>query len=776
MKQSDEIKILLEALRYFYPTYFGEGAHSTDSVFKYGGQKYSKDWVVSETFKLTNIPERASDIGVAIRELEKLSGSALVETPKAPTSTGPNKEIISEEAIKKNEANIAERKVDTEKSNQDVRDAIKKQQEFHDKLAAENKKIFVKVERVIAPPTPEEIKADEIVAELKTKYEAGNHQREMAEDVAKVIEEKITPTLESELSSEEIGVLSRNTAVKFVEAINNPKVVANYTKTAEQTAILEAAALDTRIIPEGSHIAAGNIAAIRSMSAESTRAIINASFGEGFEKFFGPPINTFKVSFYENSVSGATYQLDLGKIDSGYAGVLDQQSMFLGNVGGMAQEEARSFLFNKISDSVGSRIISLPGDNALRGLYQNEGVRNLLSIAGGQPISIAADSSFLTGFAAKVPGGMSLINGIGNIFGINIVSGGAASVAGGAVATVGGEVAGAVAGATAVEAAGIAAIPLTGGLSFIVTTVAALVGPKVIGFIKDNIGKYGKWIVGGTAAIIGGLLFGTTGAIVGFFGGVGGATLISGGVPALGTTASSVGTGLVSFLGVMGSATLGAVGAPILATILGFPIVVALILFIINSGAYITPSSSYSNLGPRDCSIGGKIVDRAKAINNNLQLGFNHYYNKSPDYPELWNAALFAQNPNPVFQNAAIGMEDMFWCNYMPIKSYLAINENIPFSLTAIMNYFQSQGRWVSGDVATTDNVCPGDAIFFRSPADNPLLAHVAVVYSVSADEIITVQSNSPWKTMTYFTDASGRFPIYGRGSDTIEIAGFGAP
>jgi hypothetical protein len=729
---------------------------------------------VKEIKSLTNI-----DIASGNQNLIKASQQALekiaVSTEKAEANTLTPEQLETFE--KERTAKEEKRQEVIKESKAEVERAVQKQQEFHDKLAAENKKIFVKVERVIAPPTPEEIKADEAVAELKTKYEAGNHQREMAEDLAKVIKEKITPTLGSELSSEEIGVLSRDTAVKFVEAINNPEVVAKYAKAAEQTAILEAAALDTRVVPEGSRVAAGNIAAIRSMSAESTRAIINASFGEGFGKFFGPPIDTFKVSFYENSVSGAAYQLDLGKIDSGYAGVLDQQSMFLGNVGGMAQEEARSFLFNKISDSVGSRIMSLPGDNVLRGLYQNEGVRNLLSITRGQPISIAVDSSFLTGFAAKVPGGMGLINGIGNIFGINLVSGGAAAeVAGGAIATVGSEAAGAVVGATAVEAAGAAAAPLTGGLSLVVTTIIALVGPKVIGFIKDNIGKYGKWIVGGTAAIIGGLFFGTTGAIVGFFGGVGGATLISGGVPALGTTASSIGTGLVSFLGVMGSATLGAVGAPILATILGFPIVVALILFIINSGAYITPSSSYSNLGPRDCSIGGKIVDRAKAINNNLQLGFNQYYNKSPDYPELWNATLFAKNPNPDNQNVVIGMEDMFWCNYMPIKSYLAINEDIPFSLTAIMNYFQSQGRWISGDIATTDNLCPGDAIFFRSPADALLLAHVAVVYSVSTDEIVTVQSNSKWKTMTYFTDASGRFPVYGSGNDTIKIVGFGAP
>jgi hypothetical protein len=59
------------------------------------------------------------------------------------------------------------------------------------------------------------------------------------------------------------------------------------------------------------------------------------------------------------------------------------------------------------------------------------------------------------------------------------------------------------------------------------------------------------------------------------------------------TLAGTVG-GAFKLFGVIGTATLGAIGGPILSFLIGFPLVVALILFIINSGAYVVPESSLS--------------------------------------------------------------------------------------------------------------------------------------------------------------------------------------
>ncbi len=577
----NKLNEIYQGFEHFFPE---EGSPNNEPFLKWK----SRTDFVEEIKELTKI-DIASGSRKLIKDSQQILETIAVSTEKAKA----NRPTLEQIEISEKEMAIKEgkRQEAIKESKAAVERAIQRRQELHDKLVAENKKISVKVERVVSPPTPEEIKADETVAELKAKYEIENHQREMVEDVAKVIEEKITPVFEAELSHEEIKARSRDAATKFVEAINNPKVVAKYTEDAEHTAIFKAAALDTKVIPEESRIAAGNIAAIRSISVESTRAIIKASFGEGFGKFFGFSTDVFNVSFYENPVSGNTHELDLVQLDSTYANILDQQSSFLNDVGGMAQGEARSFLFDKIGSSIESRIMSLPEDSALRGLYQNGGIRNLLSIASGQPISITVDSSFLTGFAAKVPGGMGVINGIGNVLGFNVVSGGAAGVAGGAAATVGAEAAGAAVGITTVETVSVAAAPATGGLSLIVTAVAALVGPKVVGFVTDNIQKYGKFFIGAVGALFGLALMGGSilGAVLGFAIGYGGAVLISGGLPALSASAASLGSGIAGFFGALGGATIGAIGIPILATLIGFPVVVALILFIINSSAYVVP-------------------------------------------------------------------------------------------------------------------------------------------------------------------------------------------
>jgi hypothetical protein len=332
-----------------------------------------------------------------------------------------------------------------------------------------------------------------------------------------------------------------------------------------------------------------------------------------------------------------------------------------------------------------------------------------------------------------------------------------------------------------IMAAGTAVFPGVG-------TAIALVVDQVVGKLIDKAKDFLSWInknfskilvyLGIGSVIIGYLIGGVVGQLfmgVGLAAGVGGAVRLAGGP---GAALSGAGNSISSFLSSLATTTIGVLALPFVITIMAIPAIVAIILFIINSGAYIVPPKIGvgAHYGPHDCSIETKIVERADAINKNLLLGFNNYYNKSPDYPELWNAELFATNPNPENQNTVIGIEDMFWCNYMPLKSYLAINLDLPLSLTAMMNYFISQQKWNSGEAATTKDICPGDAIFFKSPPDALLLSHVAVVESVTEDEIITVQSNSRWKKMTYFTDSSGHFPIYGTGNATIKIVGFGSP
>ena len=58
-----------------------------------------------------------------------------------------------------------------------------------------------------------------------------------------------------------------------------------------------------------------------------------------------------------------------------------------------------------------------------------------------------------------------------------------------------------------------------------------------------------------------------------------------------GLTLGGIGAGIGNFFSALGGAFLGAVGTPILITLLVFPVIVAFILFVINSGADIVPPS-----------------------------------------------------------------------------------------------------------------------------------------------------------------------------------------
>lgn len=249
----------------------------------------------------------------------------------------------------------------------------------------------------------------------------------------------------------------------------------------------------------------------------------------------------------------------------------------------------------------------------------------------------------------------------------------------------------------------------------------------------------------GAGTITGGFVA-TAGAVVGFFG-----TLATSTVSAASSAVGIIATGIIigAFFYITSIAT-----APLISTLVQLD------------------STTRSATSSGTCS--QAIADRAKQIAENLQLGFGHYYNKSPDYPQYWNAALFAQNPNT--PEAQIGAQDMFWCNYLPLESFLDNKETIPFFLPTMVSYFQGENKWTDGDDATYDSVCPGDAIYFNIPSGTTTIAHTGVVYDVSPDGIHTYESNAPYITMFYPTDSTGHFQIIGSGSYSIHIAGFGAP
>lgn len=183
--------------------------------------------------------------------------------------------------------------------------------------------------------------------------------------------------------------------------------------------------------------------------------------------------------------------------------------------------------------------------------------------------------------------------------------------------------------------------------------------------------------------------------------------------------------------------------------------------------------------GTGSVSCSQPVADRAKTIVDNLQRGFWGYFNKSPNYPELFDDVLFAQNPDLIGINTNTTFVNMFWCTWLVVKSFsessspILVPELVTHELTG---YFQGEGRYIDANNITIQDVCPGMAIFFHIPAGSSSNAHVGIVYSVSSDGVTTVESNAPYKTMFYPVDESGHFQIIGSDDDTIEVSGFGMP
>lgn len=810
----NQIQALRKAFGHFY-----DQENSSRFVDKPSGYSFSNvtDFVDYLYSPEIGIPKgtSAKHIGITLEswyetrtKTPETGETTMTPIPKAGAESNtltPEQLKQFEEESKTREDKIKKTRIEATKQ---VEDSLKRKREVYQKLqeSLKNKKIYAKVEATKSPPVPDE-NTQKFIEEAKT------HPASFEKDLTENIKAKLTQTLSEKVSNEEIDLMAKKTAYDTVNTINNPVVQADINN---QTAILNA-------LSKGNSVTSKTIGntqtetLIKEASSELSffknstglsRSVLSSVNENLAISVFGVDPNELRVSFFENPVEGHTHQVDFGQLSQGYQNLLGSQSEIFNNFGSLGKDQIQGYLLGQARTFLDSQVAKLPVDHALASLYNSQFGQQLLSFVGLEKF-VPFEGNFLGGFIQQIPGASTFFEGLGSTLGIDFGIAGATpvAVAGGTVATTGGVVAteatagviaattttatgavigtaggvatGVAAGTGSGVAAGASAGLLGGPLAPITVAIGAVLG-AVFGKVIQKIdwGKLKKaipWILG---AVVGLPVVVFIGPVAGIVVGVGTFGVLSAAGRSGSLTTAGIGIAIALLLKRLGKGFFSIAVKPILIFLLITPVVVAIILFIINSGAYIVPPTSGVGryYGEHDCSAGVKIVEKAESFNRNLQKGFNGYYNKSPDYPELWNAVLFAQNPNPLVQTAAIGSDDMFWCNYTPTKSYLAINQTIPFGLTPMMNYFISRGKWTSGSSATTKDICPGDTIFFRTPAGASYLSHVAVVSSVTEDEIITVQSNSPWKHNDYPTDSSGHFPIYGSGSDTIEIVGFGAP
>lgn len=302
-----------------------------------------------------------------------------------------------------------------------------------------------------------------------------------------------------------------------------------------------------------------------------------------------------------NHISGVTFlhspgvnsrEFNVSNIATQHINLLGDQNQLLGSLTGFGEGQIKSRIISSIGGRLESYIAKLPANSVFSKIYSSETVQLGLSSLGIVEAApwVAAEGSWFGQLAVSSgfgPVASFVQTKLGINLGVQVAAKAVGSKVAGAVTgeVVAGAVGGEITGAAVGAAAG-SVVPIVGN---IVGLVVGLLGPKVIGWIKDNAQKYGKYIVvaagAGLGLLFGGVLGATLGGILAF----GGITILSGGVPALSSSMSSLGSVIAGFFGALGEATLGTVGVPILATLIGFPLLVALILFIINSGAYVTP-------------------------------------------------------------------------------------------------------------------------------------------------------------------------------------------
>jgi len=178
------------------------------------------------------------------------------------------------------------------------------------------------------------------------------------------------------------------------------------------------------------------------------------------------------------------------------------------------------------------------------------------------------------------------------------------------------------------------------------------------------------------------------------------------------------------------------------------------------------------------------VAARAWQIVSDLYQGFWCYWNRSPGdaagdscsfpkcYPELFDEKLFQTDPNIDPQKGP----GLFWCTYLIVYSY---NESgIPIGkdlgrADVMQGYFRTQGRFLSPNLATPNNVPIGSVVFFHSNSGRAGTNHVGMVAAVNQDSISYIQSNGATK------EGSITFNSNGTGVQDVgwgQVTGFGKP
>jgi len=584
----NQVKALRNAFGHFYDQESGAKFVDAKTGFRFDNVTDFVDYLYSPEI---GIPKgtSAKHIGIVLESwYETLSKAPEFSEPtvtQAPRSA-VNPNTLTKEQREQFEKELRAREISqkeaSEKAKETVEVSIKRQQEIYTEQITKAKnlekslkiqKIYYKIESPPEKVSPEVVSLHE---------QAEINPKKFIEEVSTEITAKANT---QNLTPEESAVIGQQTALTTYEVLTGQSpliTVAVIDKVISDPKILSTIAPDAKSQATLNEIAQ-NIVEQKSAQFELVKEFVDLPKIDGIIN--GDKIN---VEISLNPKEGFK-EFDLNEqIISPHIDCLNQQSLTLDNFRVLGEREIKSQLLTKTGTWLETQIAKFPAESAGGKFFSSDVVKLGMSRLGVIPAApmVAAEGSFMgkflvgTGFG-DVAGFIQAKTGVN--LGIKL----AAKEGAKAIAKTGLKAA-----ISKITTALSTAIPVP-----VLNWIIGFIGGEIIGKILEKINwakvkEWGAAIIGGVAGLIA-LPFVGLGAAIGI--GVG-ATAVSAGLGAGlgGATLAGIGSGIAGFFGALGGAFLGAIGMPILVTLLVFPVVVALILFIINSGAYLVPPTSPS--------------------------------------------------------------------------------------------------------------------------------------------------------------------------------------
>lgn len=757
-----------------------------------------------------------SSIRRSYAKIYELYQTPITETEEKSTESNiPDKEARELQELERQKRE-AELKMTQEEAQKSVRESIEKKQEIYEKRREFQKRqeAWAKLQEQKNPQVLQKEAQRTVLTELKGKEvyavpaaavpvvalsENESKLVEIAKDDPQLFSQKLSELIiekNPDIPPETIKPLSQVIAVDVTQSLVDPanKPIPTGVFAAVANAPQDIAGL-TSLTQDELAKTASIFTTMSASQQDLYRTILTRSLGENITNtILGFPTQQYVLSNVETEGS---FSVNLGQLQTNsfsFQASPDFKNFgnpLLGEAKAFAESRLKNLAFEKVSSLGAGKISQFVGSKTFDSIAPFLGVETSFSY-----VSTNFFGKTITTFLPKyAPFATNMASKLGIDIGLKAIAPVAAPAAaktGEAIVAKGilGKAAVKVATKLGLTAAGQAA----GSAVPIIGNIIAFIGTEILGKAVDWIKEHIPWkkirefglaisaIAIGAPMLLAGVLMGSTPLIVTGFG-----ALAFGGAAAKGVTAAGVATGALNVAGAIGAATLGAIGTPIIATLLGFPLVVALILFIINSGAYVVPpgipESPFAGNGvivncsdekgpvgvPGPTSSSG-IANRAWEISADLYQGFWCYWNRSPKgppeyfpddtllyppgYPELFDYSRFLSDPNPDPYSGV----NLFWCTYLPIKAYTENGVSIGANVytPSMYNDFLNKGKIINAADATPQNIPEGSVVFYHVTSGQNRLNHVGVVYSVDPGGMVVVESNAPIKSRAINFKAGG--------------------